>query len=155
MFQPPKNKRTLVRRANPAGAFLAEGGNYCRFQSCDGSSRTGLQRSLVRLTDGQWRRVLTDRLVCPKKKKNVGEGKRRWGLKGAVFIRVGRDPPEGGLECIPMGDGGKKKEKRRVRVISRLSVSESVFNNRYQTIKGHQISQGSSQQQPKQPNIKI
>lgn len=75
-------------------------------------------------------------------------------MKGAVFIRVGREPPEGGLECILKGDGGKK-EKRRVRVISRLSVSESVFNNRYQTIKGHQISQGPSQQQPKQPNIKI
>lgn len=69
-----KNKRSLVHCVNPTGAFLAEGGNYCRFQSCDGSSRTGLQRSLVRLTDGRWRRALTDRLVCPK---NVGEGKRR------------------------------------------------------------------------------
>lgn len=64
-----KNKRSLVRRANPTGAFLAGGGNYCRFQSCDGSSRTGLQRSLVRLTDGRWRRAPTDWLVCPKKKK--------------------------------------------------------------------------------------
>lgn len=33
-------------------------------------------------------------------------------MKGAVFIRVGRDPPEGGLECIPKGDGGKKKKKK-------------------------------------------
>lgn len=69
-----KNKRSLVHRANPTGAFLAEGGNYYRFQSCDGSSRTGLQHSLVRLTDGRWRRALTDRLLCPR---NVGEGKRR------------------------------------------------------------------------------
>lgn len=28
-----------------------------------------------------------------------------------MFISTGRDPPEGGFECVPKGDGGKKGEE--------------------------------------------
>lgn len=72
MSQTATNKRRLVHIVNPTRAFLAWGGNY--FTSCDGSSRTGLHRLLVRLTDGRWRGAPTDRLVCPT---NVKRGKRR------------------------------------------------------------------------------
>lgn len=37
-------------------------------------------------------------------------GREEEGVKRVVFISMGHDPPEGGFECIPKGNGGKKGE---------------------------------------------